>query len=70
MVKNNKYNEIDLVRKEFGMSVTDQLATVEARVLPPPLVIFSTPFFYCFFLLLYKFSFQCWSLRGSISVYS
>ncbi|KAL0669300.1 hypothetical protein Bca4012_032004 [Brassica carinata] len=38
MVKNNKYNEIDLVRKEFGMSVTDQLATVEARVLPPPLL--------------------------------
>ncbi|KAH0918481.1 hypothetical protein HID58_026141 [Brassica napus] len=38
MVKNNKYHEIDLVRKEFGMSVTDQLATVEARVLPPPLL--------------------------------
>ncbi|CAH8284688.1 unnamed protein product [Eruca vesicaria subsp. sativa] len=38
MVKNNKYNEIDLVRKEFGMSVTDQLASVEARVLPPPLL--------------------------------
>lgn len=38
MVKNNRYNEIDLVSKEFGMSVTDQLASVEARVLPPPLL--------------------------------
>ncbi|KAJ0238931.1 Protein argonaute 5 [Hirschfeldia incana] len=38
MVKNNKYNEIDLVSKEFGMSVTDQLASVEARVLPPPML--------------------------------
>ncbi|KAF8099622.1 hypothetical protein N665_0241s0055 [Sinapis alba] len=38
MVRNNKYNEIDLVSKEFGMSVTGQLASVDARVLPPPLL--------------------------------
>ncbi|ESQ51256.1 hypothetical protein EUTSA_v10016181mg [Eutrema salsugineum] len=38
MVKKNGYNEIKLVSKEFGMSVTDQLASVEARVLPPPML--------------------------------
>ncbi|CAH2060404.1 unnamed protein product [Thlaspi arvense] len=38
MVKKNNYNNIDLVSKEFGMSVTDQLASVEARVLPPPVL--------------------------------
>ncbi|KAJ6852286.1 protein argonaute MEL1-like [Iris pallida] len=35
MVTHNKYNE-DKYAKEFGLSVSNQLASVEARVLPPP----------------------------------
>jgi len=43
VVKNN-YN--DDLSKEFGMSVTTQLASIEARVLPPPMVIFFLHFCY------------------------
>lgn len=57
MVKNNKYNEIDFVRKEFGMLVIDYLVIVEVWVLFLFLVIFLILFFYWFFLLLYKFFF-------------
>ncbi|XP_010490899.1 PREDICTED: protein argonaute 5-like [Camelina sativa] len=35
LVEENNYND-DRVSKEFGMSVTPQLASIEARVLPPP----------------------------------
>ncbi|KFK44936.1 hypothetical protein AALP_AA1G322100 [Arabis alpina] len=38
MVVGNKFNKSKLVREEFGMSVTEQLASVEARVLPPPML--------------------------------
>ncbi|CAA7024297.1 unnamed protein product [Microthlaspi erraticum] len=38
MVQGNKFNESELVSKEFGMSVTDRLTSVEARVLPPPML--------------------------------
>ncbi|XP_010510717.1 PREDICTED: protein argonaute 5 isoform X2 [Camelina sativa] len=37
LVVENNYNADD-VSKEFGMSVTSQLASIEARVLPPPLL--------------------------------
>ncbi|XP_010435959.1 PREDICTED: protein argonaute 5-like [Camelina sativa] len=37
LVEKNKYND-DVVSKEFGMSVTSQLASIEARVLPPPML--------------------------------
>ncbi|VVA93223.1 unnamed protein product [Arabis nemorensis] len=38
MVKDNKFNKSKLVSEEFGMSVTEQLSSVEARVLPPPML--------------------------------
>ncbi|KAL1191041.1 Protein argonaute 5 [Cardamine amara subsp. amara] len=38
MVTKNNYNNIDLVSKEFGMSVKQELALIEARVLPPPVL--------------------------------
>ncbi|CAN8270652.1 unnamed protein product [Cochlearia groenlandica] len=38
IVKNNTFDTIKLVSDEFGMSVTNQLTVVEARVLPPPLL--------------------------------
>lgn len=45
--KNDKY------AKEFGMTIADQLVSVDARVLPPPTVImlllklFTFPFYIC-----------------------
>ncbi|KAI6685242.1 hypothetical protein NL676_031155 [Syzygium grande] len=38
MVDGNKYDEELLLTKEFGMSVRNELAFVEARVLPPPML--------------------------------
>ncbi|KAK9058632.1 hypothetical protein SSX86_023474 [Deinandra increscens subsp. villosa] len=35
-MKSNKYNEDELVRKDFGMRVREQLTSIDARVLPPP----------------------------------
>ncbi|KAI3683581.1 hypothetical protein L1987_84089 [Smallanthus sonchifolius] len=35
-MRSNKYNADELVNKEFGMRVREQLTTIEARVLPPP----------------------------------
>jgi hypothetical protein len=39
MVKRNNYNGEQLVNKEFGIQVRDEMALVDARVLPPPMVI-------------------------------
>ncbi|XP_048136222.1 protein argonaute 5 isoform X1 [Rhodamnia argentea] len=38
MVDENKYDEELLLTKEFGMSVRKELASIEARVLPPPML--------------------------------
>ncbi|CAE6016796.1 unnamed protein product [Arabidopsis arenosa] len=38
LVVKNKYNDVHGLSKEFGMSVTSQLASIEARVLPPPML--------------------------------
>nr|XP_043609123.1 protein argonaute MEL1-like [Erigeron canadensis] len=35
-MQSNKYNDDDLVNKDFGMRVKEQLTTIDARVLPPP----------------------------------
>ncbi|KAL8214340.1 hypothetical protein R6Q57_003789 [Mikania cordata] len=39
----NKYNEDDLVRKEFGMQVREQFTSIDARVLPPPPIKYHGP---------------------------
>lgn len=39
MVKRNNYNGERLVNNEFGMKVNEQMALVDARVLPSPMVI-------------------------------
>lgn len=39
MVKKNNYNGEHLVGKEFGIQVGNEMALVDARVLPPPMVI-------------------------------
>lgn len=38
MVKYNNYNQDDLVNKEFGISVRPEMTSIEARVLPPPML--------------------------------
>lgn len=40
MVRLNNFNEDNLVNREFGIQVGDGLTSVNARVLPPPMVIF------------------------------
>nr|QCD25890.1 argonaute 5 [Helianthus tuberosus] len=35
-MRSNKYNEDELVNKDFGMRVREQLTSIDARVLPPP----------------------------------
>ena len=39
MVKHNDFSSLKLVREEFGIDVRQGLTTVDARVLPPPMVI-------------------------------
>lgn len=39
MVKRNNYNGERLVNNEFGIKVNEQMALVDARVLPSPMVI-------------------------------
>ena len=39
MVRVNNFQGDDLVDKEFGIQVKNELALVDARVLPPPMVI-------------------------------
>ncbi|KAM1309947.1 hypothetical protein ACFX13_006725 [Malus domestica] len=36
MVKHNAYNKDELVQREFGMHIREDMALVNARVLPPP----------------------------------
>jgi hypothetical protein len=52
IVNSNNYGD-DNYSKEFGMKVTNQLALVDARVLPAPRVISLEPSngYYCFYLL-------------------
>lgn len=70
MVVKNDYDGIKLVSKEFGMSVTAQLASIEARVLPPPMVINTTLFLFVNTLLnCYTFLF-IFSYHEIVSVYS
>ncbi|KAM5584344.1 protein argonaute 5 [Rosa sericea] len=38
MVKHNNYNGEDLVNKEFGIQLKEQMALVDARVLQPPML--------------------------------
>uniref|UniRef100_A0A803MLG3 Uncharacterized protein n=1 Tax=Chenopodium quinoa TaxID=63459 RepID=A0A803MLG3_CHEQI len=38
MVKNNRYSENQMVKQEFGMNITEVPVTVDARVLPPPML--------------------------------
>ena len=38
MVRHNNYKE-DQYAQEFGIKVLDQLTSVEARILPPPMVV-------------------------------
>jgi len=38
MIKDNRYPQNPMVRHEFGMEVSETCATVNARVLPPPMV--------------------------------
>lgn len=39
MVRQNDFSRNVLVRNEFGIQVKEELAVVDARVLPPPMVI-------------------------------
>jgi eukaryotic translation initiation factor 2C len=39
MVAHNDYSRNVLVRNEFGIQVKEELTSVDARVLPPPMVI-------------------------------
>ena len=39
MVKRNDFSSVKLVREEFGIEVREGLTTVDARVLPSPMVI-------------------------------
>ena len=39
MARANAYNEDTLVNKEFGIQVADGLTSVDARILPAPMVI-------------------------------
>jgi eukaryotic translation initiation factor 2C len=39
MVRQNDYSRNVLVRDEFGIQVKEELTLVDARVLPPPMVI-------------------------------
>lgn len=38
MVRHNNYAGDELVGKEFGIQVRSELTSIEARVLPPPMV--------------------------------
>ena len=38
MVRQNNFNRDKLVNEEFGIQVREELALVDARVLPPPTV--------------------------------
>jgi len=38
MLQDNRYGENPMVKQEFGMQVSEVSTTVDARVLPPPLV--------------------------------
>ncbi|KAL6270621.1 hypothetical protein ACE6H2_027532 [Prunus campanulata] len=38
IVKQSKFNEDQLIKDEFGMQITEDIALVDARVLPPPLL--------------------------------
>ncbi|KAJ8434376.1 hypothetical protein Cgig2_014223 [Carnegiea gigantea] len=38
MIKDNRYPQNPMVRREFGMEVSEACATVNARVLPPPML--------------------------------
>lgn len=64
MVVKNDYDGIKLVSKEFGMSVTAQLASIEARVLPPPMVINMSLFLFVNTLLLLYISFHFFLSRN------
>ena len=39
MVKHNDFSRVKLLREEFGIDVQEGLTTVDARVLPSPMVI-------------------------------
>ncbi|CAO2813226.1 unnamed protein product [Amaranthus hypochondriacus] len=38
MVKDNKFGQNQMVKQEFGMNVSEVCATIDARVLPPPML--------------------------------
>ncbi|KNA05809.1 hypothetical protein SOVF_186940 [Spinacia oleracea] len=38
MVKENRYSENQMVKQEFGMNISEVSTTVDARVLPPPML--------------------------------
>lgn len=40
MVKDNRYSESQMVKQEFGMNISEACTTIDARVLPPPMVYF------------------------------
>ena len=46
MARANAYNEDSLVNREFGIQVVDDLTSVDARILPAPMVIMCL-FFFC-----------------------
>lgn len=38
MVKDNRYSESQMVKQEFGMNISEACTTIDARVLPPPML--------------------------------
>ena len=61
MVMHNNYKE-DQYAQEFGIKVMDQLTSVEARILPPPMVVILVKtFFTCskMRILICQFIFVC-----------
>lgn len=38
MVRDNKYSENKMVKQEFGMNISEGCTTIDARVLPPPML--------------------------------
>lgn len=45
MVKQSNFNGDQLIKDEFGMQVREDMALVDARVLPPPLVMICLHFY-------------------------
>jgi hypothetical protein len=48
MVRRNNFNGNSLVNAEFGIKVREEQSLVDARVLPPPMVIFGLCLFELF----------------------